>query len=850
MSSQTHNPSRIDAGVGVGPPAGTDDYGADKIKVLEGLEAVRKRPAMYIGSTGPAGLHHLVYEVVDNSIDEALAGYCRNIDVTIHIDGSLTVVDDGRGIPVDMHESGKSAAEVVLTVLHAGGKFENSAYKVSGGLHGVGVSVVNALSDWLDLEIWRNGQVHQQRYERGTPADSLYITGRTEKRGTKITFKPDASVFETIEFSFETLSQRLRELAFLNAGVTITITDERDGKSHKFLYEGGIREFVEFLNRNRTAVNEKPIYMTGEVEIRPGVVVNVEIALQWNDGYTETTYTFANNINTTEGGTHLSGFRSALTRTINQYASRSNQADKLTEGVTGDDIREGMTAVISVKIPQPQFEGQTKTKLGNTEVKGIVESIVNDRLGAFLEETPVVARRILTKAIDAALAREAARKARDLVRRKGALDNMALPGKLADCQERDPAKSELYIVEGESAGGSAKQGRDRKFQAVLPIKGKILNVEKARFDKMLSHEEIRTLIAALGCGIGQDEFDASKVRYHRIIIMTDADVDGSHIRTLLLTFFYRQMRELVDRGHIYIAQPPLFRAKRGRKETFIKDERELEAFLTRHAAESRTIVLGNGREVSGEALERKLETLMSFRKVLQVVERRGPSRKAMLALLEGEARDKTFWADRQAVDALAGHLRAPNVETRVVEDSEHQAFAVQIDDRSAGYSRTHRLDLDFVTSGEFRTLSSVYQDVRDVLAGPVIIRTGAAPVETTDADEAEEGDATVTTPETAAPVKAGKETDRRIETLDELVEFFVDAGRRGLAVNRYKGLGEMNPETLWETTMDPAKRTLLQVRAEDHTEADLMFTTLMGDQVEPRRKFIEDNALDVKNLDI
>ena len=849
-NSQTHNHNRTGPGGGVSAPSGGDDYGADKIKVLEGLEAVQKRPAMYIGSTGPAGLHHLVYEVVDNSIDEALAGYCKNVEVTIHIDGSLTVVDDGRGIPVDLHESGKSAAEVVLTVLHAGGKFENSAYKVSGGLHGVGVSVVNALSEWLELEIWRNGQVHQQRYERGNPTGVLYITGRTEKRGTKITFKPDASVFETIEFSFETLSQRLRELAFLNAGVTITITDERDGKSHEFFYEGGIREFVEFLNRNRTAVNEKPIYMTGEVEIRPGVVVNVEIALQWNDGYAETTYSFANNINTTEGGTHLSGFRSALTRTINQYASRTNLADKLAEGVTGDDIREGMTAVISVKIPQPQFEGQTKTKLGNTEVKGIVESIVNDRLGAFLEETPVVARRILTKAIDAALAREAARKARDLVRRKGALDNMALPGKLADCQERDPAKSELYIVEGESAGGSAKQGRDRKFQAVLPIKGKILNVEKARFDKMLSHEEIRTLIAALGCGIGQDEFDASKVRYHRVIIMTDADVDGSHIRTLLLTFFYRQMRELVDRGHIYIAQPPLFRAKRGRKETFIKDERELEAYLTKHAAESRTVVLGNGREISGEALERKLETLMSFRKLLQVVERRGPSRKAMLALLEGEARDKTFWSDRPAVDALAAHLRSSDVETAVVEDSEHQAFAVHIDDRSAGYSRAHRLDLDFVTGGEFRMLATVYQEVRDVLAGAVTIRTGATPAEVADDDESEGAEGSETAEAAPPPPKAARETDRRVETLDELVEFFVDAGRRGLAVNRYKGLGEMNPETLWETTMDPTKRTLLQVRAEDHTEADLMFTTLMGDQVEPRRKFIEDNALDVKNLDI
>jgi DNA gyrase subunit B len=840
---------------------GADDYGADKIKVLEGLEAVRKRPAMYIGSTGPAGLHHLVYEVVDNSIDEALAGFCRNVDVTIHIDGSVTVVDDGRGIPVDMHESGRSAAEVVLTVLHAGGKFENSVYKVSGGLHGVGVSVVNALSEWLELEIWRNGHVHQQRYERGAPVGDLYITGTTEKRGTKITFKADSAVFESTDFSFETLSQRLRELAFLNAGVKITIDDERNDRSHQFLYEGGIREFVEFLNKNRTPINEKPIVMSGD---RDGV--SVEIALQWNDGYTETTYSFANNINTTEGGTHLSGFRAALTRTVNSFASRNNLAEKLSESVSGDDIREGMTAVISVKIPQPQFEGQTKTKLGNTEVKGIVEGIVNDRLGAFLEQNPPVARRVVAKVVDAALAREAARKARDLVRRKGALDNTALPGKLADCQERDPARSELYIVEGESAGGSAKQGRDRRFQAVLPIKGKILNVEKARFDKMLGHEEIRTLIAALGCGIGQDEFDAAKVRYHRVIIMTDADVDGSHIRTLLLTFFYRQMRELVDRGHIFIAQPPLFRAKRGRQETFIKDERDLETFLIRRAAEQRTLVLSTGREITGEALERRLEKLMIFRKLLWIVERRGPTRRAVLALLEGDARDKTFWTDRQRVDALAAYLSEPVVHATVVEDTEHQALAVRLEDNSAGYVRRHRLDLDFVTTGEFRTLAGAYDDVRELLMGPVTIRTKASSQpEEADAEVSDEASAAETqegseTPAesanagaraSGAPLASSKDEDgKRVESLDELVEFFVAAGRRGLAINRYKGLGEMNPETLWETTMDPEKRTLLEVRAEDHTEADQMFTTLMGDQVEPRRKFIEDNALDVKNLDI
>src|SRR5215218_10259338 len=625
-----------------GNGSGPDDYGADKIKVLEGLEAVRKRPAMYIGSTGPQGLHHLVYEIVDNSIDEALAGHCDQVNVTIHIDNSVTVIDNGRGIPVDQHESGRSAAEVVLTVLHAGGKFDNDSYKVSGGLHGVGVSVVNALSETLDLEIWRNGQVYKQSYHRGAPVGELAVTGTTKKRGTKITFKPDLQIFETTEYSFDTLAQRLRELAFLNGGVTVTIEDERDGKSHTFLYEGGINSFVQYLNQNRAAANDKPIYMRGDKD-----GIDVEISLQWNDSYSETVYTFANNINTHEGGTHLSGFRAALTRSINSYAARNSLTKDLKDAtISGDDIREGLTAVISVKIPRPQFEGQTKTKLGNTEVKGIVEAIVNDKLGAFLEQNPAVAKKLILKAVDAARAREAARKARDLVRRKGALDNSALPGKLADCQERDPAQSELYIVEGESAGGSAKQGRDRRFQAILPIKGKILNVEKARFDKMLGSDEIKTMIAALGSGIGSEDFDIAKLRYHRIIIMTDADVDGSHIRTLLLTFFYRQMRELVDSGYIYIAQPPLFRAKRGRTEHFIRDERELDSWLTHRAVESRVVVLPDGTQMSGPALEQKLEKLINFRKLLQVVERRGPTRDVIIALLDHGVRgaDKAFFA--------------------------------------------------------------------------------------------------------------------------------------------------------------------------------------------------------------
>ena len=814
------------------PPTVTEadlaDYGADKIKVLEGLEAVQKRPAMYIGSTGALGLHHLVYEVVDNAIDEALADFCDTINVTIHIDNSITVVDNGRGIPVGVHKpSGRPAAEIVMTVLHAGGKFDNDSYKVSGGLHGVGVSVVNALSESLALEIWREGKVYQQSYTRGKPDSDLKETGTTKRRGTKVTFKPDADVFETTVYGFDTLAHRLRELAFLNAGVRITLDDERDGKNHDFRYEGGINSFVQYLNKNRTAVNAEPIYMRGH---RDGI--DMELSLQWNDAYAETLHAFANNINTQEGGTHVSGLRAALTRTLNTYVTRQNLAKGLKESIGGDDIREGLTAVISVKIPHPQFEGQTKTKLGNTEVKGIVETIVNDHLGAYLEEHPAIAKRIVNKTIEAARAREAARQARDLVRRKGALDNSSLPGKLADCQERDPERCELYIVEGESAGGSAKQGRDRRFQAILPIKGKILNVEKARFDKMIGSDEIRTIIAALGCGIGDEDFNYDKLRYHRIIIMTDADVDGSHIRTLLLTFFYRQMRQLIEKGHIHIAQPPLYRVKRGRGETYVKDDQELEAWLFKRAAETRMLKLPT-RELAGDELEELLHKLVTFQRYQSIIERRGPAADIVHALLSRAAEDEMFFSDRNQLEQLATALSTTVRTVRVADDEEHNAHALVVEDRDGGLARSQTVGIEFVRSAEYRALLTSFRAIEGI-SGPMLV-TAVTKDGSADNDEAKE-------------VDASKSVE--VADLNELVQHFLAAGKRGVAINRYKGLGEMNPDQLWATTMDPDNRTLLQVRAEDETAAHVMFTTLMGDQVEPRRKFIEDNALNVKNLDV
>jgi DNA gyrase subunit B len=799
---------------GAGDGGDGGEYGAEAIRILEGLEAVRVRPAMYIGSTGEAGLHHLVYEVVDNSVDEALAGYCSEIGVTIHIDNSVTVVDDGRGIPVGPHPAvpGMDAAEVVMTKLHAGGKFDKKAYKVSGGLHGVGISVVNALSETLLLEIRREGKVYRQAYARGIPQGPLENTGVTDRRGTKITFKPDAQIFETTAFSFDTLSQRLRELSFLNRGILISLEDERDAKKKEFQYEGGIASFVEHLNRNKETLPAAPIMIEGT---REGI--QAEIALQWNDGYAENIYSFANNINTHDGGSHLVGFKSALTRSLNNYGASSGLARDASEPIQGEDTREGLCAVISVKVPNPQFEGQTKGRLGNSEVKGIVESLVNEKLAAHLEENPPVARRILGKVLEAARAREAARKARDLTRRKGALDGAGLPGKLAECQERNPELSELFLVEGDSAGGSAKQGRDRRFQAILPLRGKILNVEKARLDKTLSSDEIRNIITALGTGVGADDFDVGKLRYHRIIIMCDADVDGSHIRTLLLTFFYRQMKELIERGHLYIAQPPLYKAKHGKSERYLKDEHALDAFLMERAVENRKVRLHDGREVEGARLVRLLDRMVAYGKLMERVERRGQPRLLVELLLRGEVKEVELFTDKQRLLELIKPLRESGADVVLEKDEEHGVFEIVMQHVVNGQARQVRLGDDFVLSPEYKALYSTYEEFRELDRPPLFVVDGG---------------------------------ERPLASRDTLLQHFLAEGKKGLSIQRYKGLGEMNADQLWESTMDPATRTLLQVRLEDDEVAENIFTTLMGDVVEPRRQFIEENALNVRNLDV
>jgi len=790
-------------------------YGAESIQVLEGLEAVRKRPAMYIGSTATNGLHHLVYEVVDNSIDEALAGYCNEINVIIHEDNSITVEDNGRGIPVELHQKqNKSAAEVVMTVLHAGGKFDDDgdgAYKVSGGLHGVGVSVVNALSSQLDLEIRRNGKVHKQSYKRGVPIDPLRIDGETIKRGTKITFWPDNEIFETPDFSFSTLSQRLRELAFLNAGVSIKITDDRTEKSNEFIYEGGIRSFVEYLNRAKSPLHQQPIYIHGE---KGGA--EIEIAIQYNDGYDEKIFSFANNINTHEGGTHLSGFKGALTRTMNNYVAANNLLKNVKVAITGDDMREGIAAVISIKIPDPQFEGQTKTKLGNSEVKGYVETLMNEQLAIFLEENPQVAKKVLEKGIEAARAREAARKARDLTRRKGALEGLSLPGKLADCQEKDPALCEIYLVEGDSAGGSAKQGRERRYQAILPLKGKILNVEKARFDKLLTSNEIRTLITAMGTGIGRDDFDIAKLRYHRVIIMTDADVDGSHIRTLLLTFFFRQMPEIVERGHLYIAQPPLFKVKRGKRELYLKDEDSLLDYLLDTGTDGVNLQMDAGSKIlRGKQIIPTLRNIIDFNQHFEKIVNRGVPGEILKLFIQGKVRNG--FADKANLEPLAELLRTQKTAAKFEVKENPDRILVTLGNLHA---RIDRQMVEILSSHEYKLLLQAYKQVEKICH-----------------------------PEPIYLVSEGRE-NIEISDRQELLEVLLNRAKKGQYIQRYKGLGEMNPDQLWETTMDPEKRVLLQVTIEDAVRADEIFTVLMGDQVEPRREFIETNALQVANLDV
>ena len=799
------------------------EYNADNIKVLEGLEAVRKRPGMYIGDTSERGLHHLVYEVVDNSIDEALAGHCDSIAVTIHIDNSVTVVDNGRGIPVDLHTTEKvSAAEVVLTKLHTGGKFDKASYKVSGGLHGVGISVVNALSETLEVEIKRDGKVYQQSYKRGDPQEPLKEVGKSKERGTRVTFKPDSTIFETSDFSYDILSQRLRELAFLNRGVKITLEDERTQKNHEFFYKGGLLSFVEHLNRAKSAIHPKVIYFEGEKD-----GVGIEIAMQWNDGYAENVFAFANNINTIEGGTHLIGFRSALTRSVNNYALNGGLLKKDDENLQGDDVREGLTAVISVKVPEPQFEGQTKTKLGNSEVKGIVEALVNEKLGSYLSEHPTEAKKIIMKGVEAARVREATRKAKDLARRKGALDSGSLPGKLADCQERDPALSEIYLVEGDSAGGSAKQGRDRRNQAILPLKGKILNVEKARFDKMLSSQEIRLMIMALGTGVKED-YDEAKLRYHSIIIMTDADVDGSHIRTLLLTFFYRQMPQLVENGHLFIAQPPLYKIKKGKQERYLKDEPMLEDHLIELGTESiRLRASQNGNGLVGQPLQGYIKKIARWEKLMILIGKKKKNRTVVEALLLEDGFGEETLKDQNALQSIEARLAsyvsliAPEqspLSCQLEEDAEHNCFKLVVSTRANGTGYQTTIDREFLASPEYREIKKLFTDLSAIGLPPYTVEDG----------------------DNKTPLKS----------LTEILKFVMEGGKKGQYIQRYKGLGEMNPEQLWETTMNPETRVLLQVRIEDAVEADEIFSTLMGDEVEPRRKFIEAHALTVKNLDI
>ena len=839
------------------------NYDAQTITVLEGVEAVRKRPAMYIGDTGTRGLHHLVFEVVDNSVDESLAGYCTQIDVIIHDDNSITVQDNGRGIPVEMHSTEKKpAVEVVMTTLHAGGKFDHQTYAVSGGLHGVGVSCVNALSSWCEVEISRNNQVYHQRYERGLTATKLEIIGKTQHTGTKVIFKPDHKIFNALEYKFEVLATRLRELAFLNSGLKISIKDERTDQKETYQYLGGLVSFVEHLNHNKNALHDKVIYVHSNKES-----IDVEIAMQYNDSYSENLYTFANNINTIEGGTHLSGFKSALTRTINSYMKAYGTAKDQRYSMSGDDIREGLAAVISVKVPDPQFEGQTKTKLGNSEVAGIVESIVNDGLATFLEENPQVGKKVIEKALTAARAREAARKARDLTRRKGALEIGSLPGKLADCSERDPAVCELYLVEGDSAGGSAKQGRDRRFQAILPIKGKIINVEKARLDKVLANEEIRTMVTAIGAGIGQEDFDISKARYHKIMIMTDADVDGSHIRTLLLTFFYRQMRELIEKGYVYIAQPPLYKVKRKRKERYIQNDKEMDAYLLDLAISDVQVVDKQTKKTYKEAsLEDIMDLLTRLESYAYMLRRKGIEFSDFLKLYNKE--QEMFPVYQIKIDDEVTYCYS-NVELKDYLEQEEQKtgdmleMVIGEEDENGG-EQEPELSLDVseeADESDELTLEAEEPQPEEQQEEEPEKKVNAVILELLESRDIKKVmdkldkkgmpiDYFIKTEEPYFELQIEEKENIPVPCAQDILNSVREIGKRGLSIQRYKGLGEMNPDQLWDTTMDPAKRVVLKVTLDDAVRADQIFTVLMGDQVEPRREFIQSHAPEVRNLDI
>ena len=829
---------------------GDDTYTADKITVLEGLDAVRKRPAMYIGSTSTAGLHHLVYEIVDNSIDEAMAGFCNDIGITIHTDNSITVSDNGRGMPVDMHkQQKKSALEVIMTVLHAGGKFDHSSYKVSGGLHGVGASVVNALSEWLEIEVRRGGKVYFQRYIRGKAEEPVKVIGDAKKTGTKTRFKPDNKIFEVLVYTYETLANRMRELAFLNKGIRIRMNDERSEKQEVFEYEGGLSEFVKHMNKNREVINKKPIYIEGDKDL-----IHVEVAIQYNDGFAENMISFVNNIRTIEGGTHLSGFKTALTKAAASFAKKNNLIKNDKISLQGDDVREGLNAIVSVKVPDPQFEGQTKAKLGNSEVEGIVNSFVYEKLAAYFEENPSEAKRIISKALGAAEAREAAKKARDLARRKSSLDSGGLPGKLADCQEKDPTLCELYLVEGDSAGGSAKQARDRKYQAILPLKGKILNVEKARIDKVLNNDEIRTMITAIGGGIGKDTFNMENIRYNRIVIMTDADVDGAHIRTLLLTFFFRQMRPLVDAGFVYIAQPPLYKVKKGKFEQYMLDDKAMNIYLSDEGTKDLKLIQlskkGKGnKELNEKTLLEILNDLIEIEQLIPRMKRSGMSIDGYLKnrgswkklpMFEVVIKEKSEYADTEKelpelVKKVLVKVTKKFTLEEIMEEADKKKDAIKI--------------IDLRDRAEFRTIEEVMRrleskglDADEIFEEEVEALT----MEGKDDDEREEKKKNMNPMFKAID----SEGDTLIFSAKELIEFIKARGKRGMTIQRYKGLGEMNPSQLWETTMDPEKRTMLQVGMEDAAKADEIFNILMGDEVEPRRQFIETHALEVKNLDI